>query len=431
MKEARRSNTKCLDPLSILSPELFDLIFQHLKPKELMRKSFVSKLWHEEIGNSLNMNRINIFIYKNSQEDLNESLEILLMSQRDYKNVALNLGTLLFDDTLERVAKVGQINYKKVKYSDGKICQSLWPIECIEKTVETLILSFIKCDFECDLDSVVYKFPNLRHLTLFQNSKGINLLFKNCAKLLSFDYSERKEFDESQFVENILLNNSSIRTLSLQIMNGSRSIKDIITKCKFRLKKLSFHSYGLNDLMSIDNRDLLCEILRLQIRNIEELSLNQWCGIDGLELIFQLKKLRNLTFNINYGHENLPNIPFLKVNSSVTRVDIDDLKENDSDILFKVIKSLPNLVIYKTCLMQNHDMIMLERHCKHLRELYVENFLVDFVPTVNFFSKVLLFKSLDINNEIVMTILAKEDCKRSHFERLVLAAATWICCFMA
>ena len=216
MKE--RIERKCADPLRILSPELYDLIFQHLKPKDLMRKSFVSKLWHEEIGNSQNMKRINIFIYKNAQDDLDESFETLLTSQRNYKNVSVNLGTLVFDESLERVAKVGQMRYKKVKYSDGKMCKSLWPIECIEKTVQTLILSFIRCDFECDM-GIVFKFPQLRHLTLYKNAQNINLLFKKCTKLLTFDYSERKELNEWQLVKEILLNNSTMKTLSLQVMN--------------------------------------------------------------------------------------------------------------------------------------------------------------------------------------------------------------------
>ncbi|KAL7025636.1 hypothetical protein ACKWTF_013569 [Chironomus riparius] len=427
MKE--RIERKCVDPMRILSPELYDLIFQHLKPKDLMRKSFVSKLWHEEIGNSQNMKRINIFIYKNTQDDLDESFETLLTSQRNYKNVSVNLGTLVFDESLERVAKVGQTSYKKVKYSDGKMCKSLWPMECIEKTVQTLILSFIRCDFECD-KGIVFKFPQLRHLTLYKNAQNINLLFKKCTNLLTFDYSERKELNEWQLVREILLNNSTMKTLSLQIMNGSAQIKNIINLCKFRLRKLSFHSPKLNVPMTVDNRELLCDILQLQSKSLEELSINQWCGYNGLEIIFQMKKLINLTFDINYGTESLPTIS-LNVNTSITRVDIDDMKDNDSFILYKIFKSLPNLIIYKTCLMQNHDMIMLERHCKKLKELYVENFSVNFVPTINFFPNIMLFKSLDINNEIVMSILAKEDCKRSHFERLVLAAATWICCFMA
>ena len=426
MKE--RMERKCSDPLRILSPELFDLVFQHLRPKELMRKSYVSKIWHEEIGNSQSMKRINVFIYKNTQDDLDESFETLLRSQRNYKNVSVNLGTLVFDESLERVAKVGQTSYKKVKYSDGKMCQSLWPIECIEKTVQTLILSFIRCDFDCDI-GMNFKFPHLRQLTLYKNAQNVNLLFKKCTNLLAFDYSERKELNESQLVREILLNNSTIKTLNLQIMNGSAEIKNIINLCKFRLRKMSFHSFKLNAPMSIDNRELLCDILQLQSKYLEELSLNQWCGFNGLEMIFQMKKLRNLTLNIDYGSENLPNIS-LNTCTTITRVDIDDMKDNDSFILFKIFKSLPNLVIYKTCLMQNHDMIMLERHCKKLKELYVENFSVNFLPTLNFFPNILLFKSLDINNEIVMTVLAKEDCKRSHFERLVLAAATWICCFM-
>lgn len=417
------------DPLRILSPELFDLIFQHLKPKDLMRKSFVSKLWHNEIGNSQSMKRINIFIYNNSQDDLNESFKILLRTQRNYRNVSVNLGTMLFDDSLERAVKVGHRNYKKVKYSDGKVCRSLWPIECIEKTVETLILSFIKCDIADTDFACVYKFSSLKHLTLFQNSHKINLLFKNCTKLLTFDYSERSELNECQFVENLLLNNSGLRTLNLQMLNGSRWLKDSIKLCQFRLKKLSFSSYKLNETMSISNRELLCEITKFQTKSIENLSLNQWCGCNVLEQIFQMQSLRNLTFNINYGNDNVSNLS-LNVCPTVTRIDIDDMKENDSEILIKIIKSLPNLVVYKTCLMQNDDMIVLERYCKYLRELYVENFCVDFMPSINFFSNVLLFKSLDINNEIVMSILAKEDRVRSHFERLVLAAATWICCFM-
>ncbi|KAG5670385.1 hypothetical protein PVAND_000654 [Polypedilum vanderplanki] len=120
---------RSFDPIEYLSPELFDLIFQHLSPKELMNCSYVSRSWHEEIGNSQNMKRIKVFIYHHTQNELNESLSRLFLSERKYRNISVNLGTMMFDEKVEQIARESSVKYRNVKFSDAKLYNSLWPIE--------------------------------------------------------------------------------------------------------------------------------------------------------------------------------------------------------------------------------------------------------------------------------------------------------------
>lgn len=420
-EEEEKIEGRRMDPLKLLCPELFDLIFQHLTPKELMQKSFVSKTWHGEIGNSQNMKRIKLFVYESAQDELNKSLMRLFSSKRGYRNVSVNLGTMAFDEKVEQFARKCNIKYRNVKYSDAKICDSLWPIECVAKTVESISLCNIVANFELKL-TPDYDFPNLTDLTIYQNSNVVNECFKNCKNLKLLDYTEHK-LNDSKLIETLLINNSAIKSLSLRIFKCGSALQSIIPKCKFKLEKFSFNSYRLNDRMSNENRDLLCEILLSQKNWIQRLILDQWCGSNALQMVFNLEKLNNWSFNLNHIDENIPNLQ-INTNDSISRIDICDMNDANSMILFQILKSVPNLLTYKTSILQYDDMMILEKKCPYLRELYAENFAISALPpSPNSFSKLSIFKSIDVNFEVTLAILAKDEEKRSHFENLVLKNA--------
>jgi hypothetical protein len=419
LEDEKSVGSRCLDPIENLSPELFDLVFQHFTPKELMRTAFVSRAWHEEIGNSQNMKRIKVFIYHHTQEELNESLIRLFSSQRKYRNVSVNLGTMMFDEKVERCARESNVKYKHVKFSDAKLYDSLWPMEVIESTVRDLSLCNIHCSLECE-NVRKFKFPNLRHLTLYKNTDSVNSLFIACHNLATFSFTERSGACDSKLIESLLMNNRAMKALGLRVVKCSESLQRVIPKCKFRLEKFSFYSYKLNDPMSVENRNLLCDFLDSQRDCLQILNVDQWCGVNALRTIFNIETLENLSFNINHKGENV-NFIQLHSNACITRIDISEMMDNDAYVLSQVLRAVPNVVIYKTCLMQYGDMMLIERHCPNLRQLYVEEFApIALPPYSDSFSKLTKFKSLDISSELVLLIIAKEEEKRGHFERLIL-----------
>lgn len=410
-----------IDPIENLSPELFDMIFQHLSPKDLMDSSLVSRTWHEEIGNSQNMRRIKVFIYQHTQEELNDSLARLFSSQRKYRNVSVNLGTMMFDEKVERIARESNVKYKIVKFSDAKLYDSLWPVEIIKNTVRELNLCNIHCNLECN-SYASFEFPNLKHLTLYKNTDIIDKLFTECHDLVTLNYTEKSDVIDTKTIENLLLNNSKLKVLGLRIVSCSEALQKIVPQCKFRLEKFSFYAYNLNNRMPQASRVLLCEFLENQKDCLNCLNIDEWCGTNALKLIFNIETLNNLSININHKGET---INYIQINSNpaVNRLDVAELPETDSIVLSQVLRAVPNLIIYKTCLMRYNDMMILERHCPSLGELYVEEFSIFSLPPHSF-PKLTKFKSLDINTEIVMLILAKDEVKRGHFERLILECYT-------
>jgi hypothetical protein len=309
-----------------------------------------------------------------------------------------------------------------VKFSDARL-YALWPVSVIESTVRDLSLCNIDCSLECGgLDS--FEFPHLRHLTLYKNTDTIDRLFIECHSLLTLSYTERCDDSDPRIIERLLLNNTGLQILGLRIVKCSQPLQTIVPKCKFRLQKFSFYGHKLNARMPLESRSLLCEFLRHQKDCLEILNVDQWCGVDALRMIFNIETLNNLSFNINHKGETINHV-HINANPAIQRVDISEMVDTDSVVLSHVLRAVPNIVIYKACSMQYQDMMIIERHCANLRELYVEEFSVLALPPYSdSFAKLTKFKSLDINTEIVMIILAKDEEKRGHFERLILQCYT-------
>lgn len=397
-----------MDPLNFVFPELHETIFQHFSVRELKNLTLVSKSWHEKITNSKSLDRFVFLVFETSQEDLDSTLKILLASERRYKNVSINLNNFTFNDSYENCPP---LTFKCVRYSYGILPKSLSPLACIEDHVRQLEITKMVC--ETEEINFNLNFNNLEQLSLYCNYGNVNLIFKNCENLKFLSFTQRNNSDSNEVIKTLLKNNEKLQTLRLNLKDGE-SIKEVMKNCKFNLKNLVFNC---DEEMPRGLKETLLEIIKTQINSLTEVSVNKSCGVDVLQRIFCIKNLRFLSLNLEHGRENIFDI-FLDLNPSVNQLNIDDLKV-DSFLVQKVIKSLPNLRFYKTALMQFEDMIEIEKNCKNLQELYVENFYVEKIPNYGFFKNLKAFKTMDIDDVLLKSLKAKDVKERSHFENLI------------
>lgn len=394
-----------MDPFEYLFPEILESTFDYLSVKEIKSALLVSKLWHDILIEMKCMNRLKVFIYQQSQEDLDFAVfATTIASRRKYKNISINLNNFSFVN----LQTCSPLNYKNVRYSDGVILKSLWPLKCIENSVVILSLSAMTCDVKIAENSL--KFPNLKKLTLYKNSDTMDACFKNCRALKNLCYVQKSGCLNDDLITALLLNNSLLDTLELNIKNGLSATP----KFKFNLR-----SFKLNSIEEMTNnlKEMLLAMIKSQKDSLEILEISQWCGVEILREIFTAKNLNDLTININHGLEDVSNI-FLHSNASISRLDILEIPA-DTDLVQQIIK-LPNLRVFKTCRITYGDMIALDRQCKHLRELHVEEFLVDFIPNQNLFSNLKVFQQLSVSDNLMIFLQSKRAEKLSNFEDLIL-----------
>lgn len=398
-----------MDPLEFLYPEIQEIIFDFLSVKDIKNALLVSKSWHENLIQFQCMKRLKVFVYQATQEELDFAVfAVIIASRRRYKNISINLNNFSFKNL-----QTGRptIYAKNVSYSDGVLLKSLWPLECIEQSVVVLSLSSMKCEGEFEDNSL--QFPNLNNLTLYKNSDSIDSCFKNCRALKKLCFVQKKCCFNEDLITLLLLNNSLLDSLELELKSGL-GVKNATPMFKFQLKK--FKLTGKEE-MNINLKAMLLAMIKSQKDSLEILEISQWCGAEILREIFTSKNLKDLTINIDHGRELITNI-YLHSNESISRLDILEM-QTETDLVQQLVK-LPNLKIFKTCLMQYEDMIALDRHCKNLRELYVEDFAVDFIPNQNLFSNLKIFKQLSISNHLKKLLRVKRDFKLCHFEKLIL-----------
>lgn len=399
-----------MDPFQFIFPENHDLILRHFSARELKNLTLVSKSWNENVSSSRSFNQIVPFIYHEDKEDFYALLSIFLENERNYKNITLNLNNFSFADSFE---KCPTLSFTSVKYSYGILPMTLAPITKIEENVKLLDLNRIICETEeMNFDNFELKFPRLEKLSLHCNYGNINLIFKNCENLKFLNFHQRSNVDSNEVLARLLRNNKKLENLRLNLKHAEL-IKEAIADSKFKLKKLTFES---DENFSQSLKQALCKILKTQKNSIENLIVDRWCGLDALQNIFNMPKLKSLSINIDHGDENIFDI-LLPSNPSVITLSVEEAKP-DSVLVRRIFKSVPNLKVYKTVLMLHEEMLELEKRCKNLEEIYAENFYVNSIPK-NFFGNIKKFRTMDVDDELCKSLNAKTCEERSHFENLV------------
>lgn len=344
----------CADPLQVLSSDLFELIFQHLRNEDVLESSLVSPSWSKHTENSqkcmekLHLKIVIPFDDKKSDGERYQSISKDLKSGRKYQNIYLHN----IRDYLPQVLDILEgRNWKKVYISSRNLkskAEFYKIIEFICPKVENLSISFTWLQASAE-DVAVQKFafPCLRILDL---SRCCGMLVEeisdDCVNLrelkLDFDKGTWKRQEEN--VWKILKNNRSLEKLVLMRCCPELIFKyEKIQQYQFRLR--NFFLTTKKDTSTMLESNCVHDFLESQAEHLESLRLEEWFGLHVFRMIFKMPRLRALIIDLYDAEDTIDweNLS-LSTSFSIEKIHIDGYPEELRTELFaSVFDAMPNL----------------------------------------------------------------------------------------
>lgn len=344
----------CADPLQVLSSDLFELIFQHLRNEDVLESSLVSPSWSKHTENSqrcmekLHLKIVIPFDDKNGDGERYQSISKDLKSGRKYQNIYLHN----IRDYLPQVLDILEgRNWKKVYISSRNLkskAEFYKIIEHICPKVENLSISFTWLQASAE-DVAVQKFafPCLRILDL---SRCCGMLVEeisdDCVNLrelkLDFDKGTWKRQEEN--VWKILKNNRSLEKLVLMRCCPELIFKyEKIQQYQFRLR--NFFLTTKKDTSTVLESNCVHDFLESQAEHLESLRLEEWFGLHVFRMIFKMPRLRALIIDLYDAEDTIDweNLS-LSTSFSIEKIHIDGYPEELRTELFaSVFDAMPNL----------------------------------------------------------------------------------------
>lgn len=380
------------DPLRILHFDVYDLIFQHVSPQNLLKSSEVNPLWYLSIGNSQKcMKKIRIHLsYRNANCNLHS------ISERKYRNICADFSQYEQKDVL-RILSMPQQNWQSVEFYNGNF-ESANFIKNFSETVESLSLIRVNVK-EKVAEENVSNFPRLKSLKMIESSSE---LIRNCSNLSSLEI--RKSSSDCKFLRSILMKNKKLKKLSIfdGSLHSSLFWQITFTLCELRI--------GSSTQITEEDQKIFNDFLTRQSPSLQIIALNSWFGLRVIKTCFvDMPRLTDFSFTQNDELIDWKNIE-LTTNSSITRLCVSKI----SDVF---ICATPNLKVFKTEKLEFDDLNCLVQRCNNLEELYVETFDVSELPKLNSFPKLKKFKSWDVDENLMNKL--KKNNSRNHFEELI------------
>jgi hypothetical protein len=345
-----------LDPLTKLSEDTFELIFQHLKNDDVIESSLVSPIWRNSSENSQKcMEKLHLKIVIPFEEKLGEierfhSISRDLKSARRYQNIYLHN---IRDFLPQVLAILKGRNWKNVYISSRNLkskAEFYKIIELISPSVENLSISFTWLQALAeDVEVRKFSFPRLKNLDL---SRCCGMLVEeisdDCSNLnelkLDFDNGTWKRHEKN--IQELLIHNVGLRKLSL--MRCSPELIFQLEKIKqYQFKLRNFFLTTKQDCSTVEESNCMYDFLESQADNLEQLRLEEWFGVQVFQLIFKMSKLRVLIIDLFDAEETIDwECIRLMSSMSIEKLHIDGYPEKIRTELFNVVfDALPNLRI--------------------------------------------------------------------------------------
>lgn len=342
------------DPLQILSSDLFELIFQHLKNEDVLESSKVSPIWSKYTENSqkcmekLHLKIVIPFDEKKSDFDRFQSISKDLKSGRKYQNIYLHN----IRDYLPQVLEILEgRNWKKVYISSRNLkskAEFYKIVEFISPKVENLSISFtwLQATAE-DVDVRKFNFPCLKFLDLSRCcGMLVEEISEDCVNLrelkLDFDKGTWKRQEEN--VWKILKNNKNLEKLVLMRCCPELIFQyEKIQQYQFRLK--NFFLSTKKDSSTVLESNCIHDFLESQADNLETLRLDEWFGLHVFRLIFKMPRLKVLIIDLYDAEDTIDweNLS-LSTSFSIEKIHIDGYPEDiRTDLFASVFDAMPNL----------------------------------------------------------------------------------------
>lgn len=405
------------DPLNNVHSDVFDSIFQHLSWGDLSTLSTVCKSWYEAIAESRQcMDKVEVKISNFSRHlksDQRSSLQPLHESkkfQRNYRHIIADFSDHSRFQILQILKPEGRL-WKNVHLLNANFVNEKFALNFCDSVV-LLTLTRVQCNF--NIDSLNLTFPRLKELNLMTCNENVMKIFGNCSGLQKLHVSASKD---CQNVSEILVKNEDLEDLSICAPDFSQLFStEVIKKVKFKLKKIAIESY---EEFTRDDKKSLKLFVETQSPSLEVVYLNPWCGTEIIETCWRMKRLVDISFNLNRIDEEIDwNRVSFPINPTIQRINLCDVSKYENATFYEAIfKSAPNLKVFKSKCIQAEEFHILSSRCKQLRELYIEEFNISFLPTDSL-PNIDKFKSWDVNDDLLKTLKSK--IARNRFEDKIL-----------
>lgn len=338
-----------MDPLSVLSEEVIDVVFSNFTSRDIIISSLVSHRWFSYIANNRNCMKklhVNITCF-NIDQFHEEHVNALKNSVRKYEvlkisNVSLASYDFLYYQSWRRV------ELKRVTVNENVFKKFLCHID---ESIEDLRID--KLDYYDDEDEnekieteTSPKFLQLKRLELKYVPYAFYNTFSSCRNLNELFILSRAE-DNLNGIQSILYSNSKLKKLSIVSNSIDKHFQeDISSHIKFQLTHFEIRDvYNLTPIF-IENFKKFLE----KQSSLETLDLGDWINLEIIQMIFHMTKLKTLTFKGFYNiesHLDMDQIEFNK-SQSITTLNLIDTFSNLSimRIFLQACPSVTNLRLY-------------------------------------------------------------------------------------
>ncbi|CRK90322.1 CLUMA_CG004079, isoform A [Clunio marinus] len=402
--------TPGFNPSTFFSPEIVELILQHLTGTELLTTSQVSSSFYDSIANSKpSMQKIKLKLSRSQISD--DEKNILIKSKRKYENIEIEKFSHLIDVTRE-ILKVPRRQWKFVSFR-GIDFESISDVNDVfsefKSTIEELRMDqfYIRNVPKGFKYSSLLLFPKLHTMEarccqafLFHET------FINCQSLECFIIKSGSAISTSavEAIKNLLETNTNLKILGIHFNVFNLLFHEgVLNHVKFKLTE--FHAKDLyrTPIFYDQQKKNLKRFLKGQIMTLESVSIGDWMGIDVVKLIFLFPRLKNLTLE-GFHHSDLfiswDNVT-LHRNHNITHLFLND-KSNNFDILKKILIATPNVKSLELYAIDKKTLKFIGKSCKKLTSLHAEIYQTICFPSEKSFRKLKHFSvkniRLDISN---------------------------------
>lgn len=362
---------KPADPIDILPSTAMEAILGCIRGNQLLQLSLVSKKWYKFIGNSpVCMDKIKIhiteFFWSYKQIFTNADLLRAFDNGRKYKHLSIACLNI-HDIKMQQFSTEHKLLMALFQWKSILLCSHSFENEMefinflglMEPFVEEIELRSVRIKKFLGVASTNFEFPHLKILRLSNVANFVYIEpFVTVHKLKEFAVATEKFLpshkDHSDAIQSrvkgikeILINNPSINFLQIYLEQKDFDYmffdSRFVGKIGFNLKILLMGRFK-KSIEDKANKNF-ATFLRLHVNSLIELQLPECLGDEITEIV--INETQNLTSLTMHQTDEYNEISFAKanllVNEKIERLDIWTRSVTLTEIVTKILPSVPNL----------------------------------------------------------------------------------------
>lgn len=361
-----------MDIIKSFPTEICEMIFGHLNFSDLLNATAVCKGWNSFIGSSTVWANV-VLGLRADWNDYNDENRKVLSSGRIYQNVLISDGSQGLDFVID-------IMSRGKRWKSVKICDVIFEksedfvklFQTFEKTVERVEMLWVRTSGHRIINTD-FHFEQLKSLKISNCNEYIWLdVFRHCCPIESL----RFEADFPLFLAEIDVKKkfkqmTKLKSLHIYPEIFQNATAADISELTFKLEKLHISNYVMGPNYPFFRRSLMPEFIRMHTNTLKTLYIADCYGTEMMQLPFELKILKKLTFmQLSSSYEW--NTPPFETSTSIESLDLTTFVCNGYEpMILKFLKAVPNLKKLRIVEINSNIASFIAEHMKLLRTIKV------------------------------------------------------------